>query len=169
MHWGLGNLSSDDLLRHLTIKSSYIWTASHAYNYNRIDYGQRHVQSEIIYIASTCQLKAINHKRGTPFSSPLSPSFSFGVLGFFSWVQLCLWEYITLSINLCFAGYFCAFCPNLNSTRQEPETLTTNRCSGSPFPLDSISMIEDQNKLIKVIFTTDKSTVENEWNYVQIG
>jgi hypothetical protein len=58
-------------------------------------------------------------------SIKLQPWWRTGVLNVFAQVCSYLWLCISLSINVYFACYFCAFCPNCCSVHKDPGTLTT--------------------------------------------
>jgi hypothetical protein len=89
-------------------------------------------------MTSSHQLK-LSIIRGTPLSAPFqhpssAPASDLNYnpekpgLSFFTQIHSYLWECIPVSVNICFACYFCVFCPNLCSIHQEPGTLTSEKC-----------------------------------------
>jgi hypothetical protein len=100
------------------------------------------MQSKITYRISSHQSK-LSFITGMPLLSapPSQPSISFKLqlrqrIGALSSL-FCLWECSPLSINLSFACYLCAFCPNRCSVFQKLGTLTINKCPD--FSLDGIT------------------------------
>jgi hypothetical protein len=118
------------------LKASYLWTASHACNHNRMHYGKEHVQPKISYLTSFCQsIKTVTLKRSAPLEIPFISLWrcAEGMNRWIcTWPSLLRWECLSLSIHLCFACYFCVFCPILCSICLEPGPLTPRKC---PHPL----------------------------------
>jgi hypothetical protein len=65
MPWSLGKQNSDDLLRQFSLKTSYMWIASHTCNYYGMHYGlDMHSQKNELYNI------LLSITKGTPLSEP---------------------------------------------------------------------------------------------------
>jgi hypothetical protein len=140
MCWGLGNLSSNDLLRHCYLKlHTYGLHLMHVITIDHVMGRDMWVKNKLYSIL--LPIKAVDHKRDTPLSL-LSPSFVFklqykqenwGLELLCSGPLPPLRECISTCNNLCFVCCFCAFCPILRSICQRPRSLTTKKDPDLPF------------------------------------